>query len=192
MGMGAPGREQPLKNSLATPKGMFRKMMCFYFLGVSGTCQMSAPAPACCSSLFTPFGPAAGFSVPSGFCCCCVDGAVGANARFGLTPNGIADVLVKTGRSPRFIGEGVVVVLGGSQRSGSCWRTASGVGPSGWYGMKTSGALVGAISVPMEGLEGNDGCPNTGPGTAGELEGSGTLLASWTRRWGVEGGSVEL
>lgn len=48
-------------------------------------------------------------------------------------PNGIADVAVNTGRSPRFIGVGAgVEVLGGSQRIGSCWAKASGGGPSGW------------------------------------------------------------
>ena len=47
-------------------------------------------------------------------------------------PKGIADVLVKTGRSPRFMGLGVVIVFGGSQRTGSCCETALGGGPSGW------------------------------------------------------------
>jgi len=53
---------------------------------------------------------------------------------------GIGDVEVKTGISPRFIGEGVVPLLTGSHCSGCVCGSASGDGPSGWYRTNTSGA----------------------------------------------------
>ena len=77
-----------------------------HFLGVSGTSQISTSFPLFSSFLTSPF-------------------TLG-------RPNGIAPVLVKTGSSPRFIGDGVVVVLGGSHFKGSCWIIGSGCGPSGW------------------------------------------------------------
>jgi hypothetical protein len=99
-------------------------------------------------------------------------------------PNGIADVAVKTGRSPRFMGLGVAV-FGGSHRMGFCSTMAFGGGPSGWYGMKMSRLAdcggAGLTRFGSAGAASAAGCDGGGLVklcVTGELMGSGTSAAT--------------
>jgi len=81
---------------------------------------------------------------------------------FGLRPNGIAEVEVKTGSSA-FMFAGVAV-FGGSHLRDSCCAIVLAGGPSGWYGTKISaGVLVSDFG--------------TGSLMNGELDGKGISAA---------------
>jgi hypothetical protein len=97
------------------------------------------------------------------------------------TPKGITPVAEKLGKFSRFIGDGVDV-LGGSHFRDSVAGIGAGVGPSGWYGMKTleSGATATSWSWLLDDFPDSFVADETGgveSRLGGELAGSGREAA---------------